>query len=402
MALTIRTLVEEDYVPFVDMVASAFLFDPHEKDAEFERPIYDLDRVHGVFDGTEIIGAAGILTRDVTVPGGGPQPTAAITSVGVKPGHRRRGVLSMLMRAELHGLHVEEREAFAALWASEGSIYGRYGYGLASEFAGMKIPRGAAFHKGVDVGEDRVREVSREEAWPVIRAIYERVAPTRTGYLSRQDASWDYFLADGERHRDGLTKYRFVLHPRGYAVYRVKGAWGDRGPENELNVRELVAEDDQAYAALYRYLLDLDLVAEVSQYAGSDEPVVRMLVNPSLATRSRRDALWIRLVDLDRALPQRRYLSDVDVVLDVTDELCPWNADRWRFTVKSGEASVRRVTDEPDVALDITALGAAFLGGTRLTTLARAQYVRELTPGALRPLSNAFLGDEEPRCLEVF
>jgi predicted acetyltransferase len=402
MALTIRTLVEDDYEPFVDMVASAFLFDPNEKDAESERPLYDLDRVHGVFDGTEIIGAAGILTRDVTVPGRGPQPTAAITSVGVKPGHRRRGALSMLMRAELHGLHDEGREAFASLWASEGSIYGRYGYGLAAEYAALKIPRGAAFHAGVDVGTDRVREVPREQAWAVIRAVYERVAPSRTGYLSRSDASWDHFFADAEQHRNGLTKYRFVLHPGGYAVYRVKGAWGERGPENELHIRELVAEDDQAYAALWRYLLDVDLVQELSYFTGTGEPVTHLLANPQLAIRTRRDSLWIRLVDLDRALPQRQYASDVDVVLDVTDELCPWNADRWRFTVKSGEASVRRVTDEPDVVLDVTALGAAFIGGTRLTTLARAQYLRELTPGAVRALSNAFLGDEEPHCLEVF
>jgi predicted acetyltransferase len=293
-------------------------------------------------------------------------------------------------------------EVVAALWASEGAIYGRYGYGLAAQFTDLRLPKGAAFHSGVDVGDDRVREVPREEALPAARALYDRVAPNRPGYLSRSTAEWEYHLADDEQHRGGLSRYRFAVHPRGYAVYRIKHEWGDRGPEHELNVRELVAEDDRAYAALYRYLLDVDLIAELRYFTGSDDPVFHLLRNPRLARRSHRDSLWVRLVDLDRALAGRGYLSDVDVVLDVTDDFCPWNADRWRLTVKEGAAAVRRVTDDPDVALDISALGAAFLGGTRLTTLAKAQFVRERTPGAVRALSHAFLGEAVPHCPEVF
>ena len=401
MGLTIRTLAEEDYPTFYAVLAAAFLDDPHESDAADERPLFDLDRAHGVFDGEEMIGTAAVLPRDLTVPGG-PVPAAAVTSVGVKPGNRRRGVLTQLMRAQLHGLHDEGLEAFATLWASEGSIYGRFGYGVAAQVTDLRLPRGAAFHPGVDVGDERVRELPREEAMPLARAIYDRVAPTRVGHLSRTGASWDHHLADEERHRDGLTKYRFALLPDGYAVYRVKISWTDRGPENEVNLRELVAADDRTYAALYRYLLDLDLVGELRYFTGSDDPVFHLLRNPRLARRANRESLWVRVVDLDRALVQRSYLSDVDVVLDVADEFCPWNADRWRFTVKEGEATVRRVTDEPDVALDINALGAAYLGGTRLTTLAKAQHVRELTPGALRALSHAFVGESAPHCPEVF
>jgi predicted acetyltransferase len=167
-------------------------------------------------------------------------------------------------------------------------------------------------------------------------------------------------------------------------------------------VRELVAEDDQAHAALYRYLLDLDLVVEVHHDTASDDPVWHLLGNPRLARRRVADSLWVRLVDVDRALVARSYAADVDLVLDVADDRCPWNADRWRFTVRGGEADVRRVTAEPDVVLGVGALGAAFLGGTRLTTLARAQQVRERTPGAVSALSRAFLGDRDPHCPELF
>ncbi|HEX6343244.1 GNAT family N-acetyltransferase [Umezawaea sp.] len=402
MNFSIRTLGDEEYRSFADLVATASNFDPVESDADRTRALYDLDRVHGVFDDGELIGTAAVLTRAVTVPGGGVRPVAAVTGVGVKHGHRRRGVLSALMRTQFHGLHDGGREPFAALWASEASIYGRYGYGVAAQYASVQVPRGAAFRPGVDVGDDRVREVPRDEAMPAMRSVYERVAPTRTGYLSRTDATWAHHFADEEHHREGMSAYRYALHPGGYAVYRIKNGWNDRGPGDEVTVRELVAEDDRAHAALHRYLLDLDLVSEVHHSTASDDPVWHLLANPRLATRRVADSLWVRIVDLDRALVARSYQSDVDVVLHVTDDRCPWNADRWRFTAEKGEAVVRRVTDEPDVALDISALGAAFLGGTRLSTLARAQYLRELTPGAVDALSRAFLGDRDPHCPELF
>jgi hypothetical protein len=109
MSLTIRTLGEDDYQAFSDLVAAAFLQDPDPSNAALERPLYDLDRVHGVFDGTELIGSGAALPREMTVPGAGPRPTAAITSVGVKPGHRRRGALTSVMRAQLDQAHAWRR-----------------------------------------------------------------------------------------------------------------------------------------------------------------------------------------------------------------------------------------------------------------------------------------------------
>ncbi|MBB5957688.1 putative acetyltransferase [Saccharothrix tamanrassetensis] len=402
MALTLRTLDHDELGPFQRMVDNAFLSDAREEFLERWRGLFEPERHHAVFDGDELIGGGGIQTRDLTLPGSGPQPVAAVTSVAVKPGHRRRGVLTRVMTAQLHGMHEGPQEAFAALWASEAGIYGRFGYGMASEFTRLSVPRGAAFRPGVSTGDVRVREVLADEAMLFMKEVYDRIRPGRTGWLSRSDANWLHQFADEERDRDGLTAYRYVLHPQGYAVYRVKHDWPERGPRNELHVRELVAETDEAFAALYRYLLDVDQVGELKFFTASDDPLVHLLADPRLALRMRSDSLWVRIVDVDRALPLRRYLSDVDTVLDVDDSFCPWNGGRWRLTVKGGEASVRRSDEAPDVAVDIQALGAAFLGGTRLSTLARGQLVRELTPGALNPLSHAFSGDREPHCPEVF
>ncbi|GAA1282788.1 GNAT family N-acetyltransferase [Saccharothrix xinjiangensis] len=402
MALTHRTLTHDDLPRFQRMVDAAFLGETPDEGAERYRELFEPDRSLGVFDGDELIGGGGAQTRDLTVPGGGPRPVAAVTSVGVKPGHRRRGVLTRLMRAQLHGLHDEGREAVAALWASEASIYGRFGYGLAAEFTRLSVPKNAAFHAGVSTGDARLREVSRDEAMPHLKAVYEELRPTRTGWLSRTEPSWAHQFADEERDRGGLSSYRWVLHPDGYAVYRVKQDWQERGPRCELHVREMAARTPEAHAALYRYLLDVDLMGELKFFTASDDPITHLLGDPRLALRTRSDSLWVRLVDVDRALAQRRYGSDVDLVLEVSDDFCPWNAGRVRLVIEGGEANARRVDDAPDVRLDAQALGAAYLGGTRLTSLARAQRVREVTPGAVAALSHAFLGDHEPHCPEVF
>ncbi|MFD1145727.1 GNAT family N-acetyltransferase [Saccharothrix hoggarensis] len=402
MTLTLRTLTADDLPAFQRVFDAAFLLDTQEDRLERWRDVFEPERHHAVFDGDEMIGGGGVQSREMTVPGAGPVPIAAVTSVGVKPGHRRRGVLTRLMRAQLHGLHEEGREAVAALWASEAGIYPRFGYGFAAQFARLAVPRGAAFHPGVSLGGERVREVSRDEAMPAMKAVYESLRPTRTGWLNRSDAHWGHHLADEERDRGGLTAYRYVLHPDGYAVYRIKGDWQERGPRSELHLREIAARTDEAYAALYRYVLDLDMVGEVQFFTASDDPVVHLLADARLALRSMQDSLWVRLVDVDRALVQRRYGSDVDAVLEVHDDFCPWNGGRWRFTVKDGTATVQRVDDDPDVVLDVQALGAAYLGGTKLTVLARAQRVREVTEGVLRTLSHAFSGDRDPHCSELF
>ncbi|WP_223198511.1 GNAT family N-acetyltransferase [Solihabitans fulvus] len=401
--LTIRTAERAELPAICRLFAAAFLGEVHDSSVERFDNVFEPDRFHLTFDGAELIGSAGVLSREMTFPGNMSRPVAGVTAVTVAPGHRRRGVLTGLMRTQLHGLHEAGAEPVAVLWASEAGIYGRFGYGPAAQQCELALPRGAAFHSTVDLGEDRVREVPREDAYPSLTKIFARVAPTRTGWLSRGESDWKIHFGDEPHHREGASSLRFALHSNGYVVYRAKENWTDRGPRNELLVQELVAETPQAYAALYRYLLDFDLVGEVKLTVAPDEPVVHLLTDPRAALRRNTDSLWVRLVDLDRALPQRTYSSGVDTVLEVTDEFCPWNAGRWRLTVDdSGSARVSRTEDAADLALGITELGAAFLGGTRLTTLAGAQRVREYTPGAVAALSRSFAGDTEPHCPEVF
>ncbi|RZS31343.1 putative acetyltransferase [Herbihabitans rhizosphaerae] len=404
--LRLRSLTDDDFTAVDTLIQRAFLVDPPHGDRELVRALYEPERTHGVFDGDELAGTGAIMSKAITLPGVGQVPFAAVTSVAVSQSHRRRGILRMVMDAQLRELHERGGEPIAGLWASEAAIYGRFGYGLATYYADITIAARSEFRPGVDLGEDRVREQDREHALPFLRELYDKVAPTRVGYLSRDDAAWTYVLDDGEHRREGSSKYRFAVHPQGCAVYRVKGDWGDVGPKGSLTVQHFLATTPTAYAALWRFLLDHDLIGELTYAAGPDEPLVHMLSNPRTARRRHSDGLWIRVVDVDRALSARRYATPVDAVLEVSDAGCPWNAGRWRFTANGGEndgdVRVSRTEAAADLALDITDLGAIYLGGTRLTTLAAAGRIRELTPGALARVSTAFLTDETPNCPEIF
>jgi predicted acetyltransferase len=332
-------------------------------------------------------------------------PIAAVTMVGVAPDHRRRGALTTLMRAQLHGLHEAGGEPVAALWASEGGIYGRFGYGLSSRHATLTVPRGAELRGDVDPGTERVALVDAQAAGAAMRKLHAEYASTRIGGLSRPEAGWDWLLDDPEHDRGGASALRFAVVSGGYVRFRIKENWEPRhGPEHEVRVSELVSLTSQAHAALWRFLIRMDLVGQV-RYGNApvDDPLPLMLDNPRMAAMDLGDGLYVRLVDVDRALQARRYGAPLDMVLQVSDEFCPWNAGRWRLSVDaSGRAWVGRTDADADLACSAADLGAAYLGSTRLSTLAAAGRVHELRPGALRAATTAFAAEHEPHCLETF
>ena len=400
--LSTRTLTAADYDAFHELFADAFLDEPHEVRREAHRDVFDGDRAHGVFDGPEMVGAGEHMGARIALPGGRDLPLAAVTSVGVRPGHRRRGILTEVMRSQLGSLH-GSGEPVAGLVSSEGGIYGRFGYGVATEDAVLTLPRGAAFRSTVDVDGRPVRELDPAGAVEFARELYRPMWTQRPGWLAH-DANWETRIRNESGFRGGAGALRFAAHPDGYAFYRPKPAWRADGPHYGLRVLELVATTPSAYAALWRYLLDTDLVTEVVwPRAAVDEPVLSMLDNPRSAERRVLDGLWLRLVDLDRALAARPYSVPVDVVLDVTDEVCPWNAGRWRLRAgEDGTAEVARTDAEPGLALGVSDLASAFLGGTSLTALAAAGRVADLEPGALRATTRAFAAERAPHCPRNF
>ncbi|HEX9821978.1 MAG TPA: GNAT family N-acetyltransferase [Methylomirabilota bacterium] len=361
------------------------------------------ERMHGAWDGGRVVGGAGAFALQLTVPGGRVQ-TAGVSVVGVLPTHRRRGVLTAMMRAQLDACRAQG-EPVAYLWSSDDRIYGRFGYGLASLTGEIDLARDrAAFHAGFEPF-GRARLVPLVEAEPFVAPVWDRVATETPGMFGRTPAWWQSrALVDPDWRRGGGGELQCVVleadgSPAAYALYRINLTF-DRGVSaSTVVVVEAMGDSPRATQAVWRYLLDMDWVARVrGGLLPLDHPLLLLAAEPRQLRFGVRDGVWVRLVDVGAALPARTYAAAGSVVVDVTDGFCPWNAGRWRI----GEGGAERTSAEPDLRCDVTALGAVYLGGFTWAQLARALRVEELRPGALARATALFRGDRAPWCPEIF
>jgi predicted acetyltransferase len=414
----IRPITGEEYAGFRRVHQHAFNTGPASP-ARQERALrqFEADRSLAALDPAlpadeAIVGTTGVYSLRMAVPGA-VLPVAGITAVSVLPTHRRRGVLRSLMHRQLADVAARGDEPVAALWSAETPIYGRYGYGRASSIAYFEFGRGEGALGRHAPADSRLglRLADPAGAAAELAKVYDAVLAGQPGFFARDDDWWGRVLHDESAERPGAGPLRCLLAEdasgvRGYAVYVSRDRWDDATglPDCALLIRELVAVDPAAGAALWQNLLDRDLVTSVTaELRPADDPVLHQLLDQRRARARLGDGLWVRVIDLPAALSGRAYSGPVDVVLEVTDELLPGNAGRWRLRAAvPGGARCERTTQPADLALDVRELGAAYLGGTRLGTLAQAGLVRELTPGAVAPLSAAMTWDPSPWCPRIF
>lgn len=407
MDIDIRLIGADHYEEFFRLHAAAFSEEIRPEDMEAWRPTLPSSPTHAAFDGNSMVGATSAAPFELTVPGGGFLPCAGITSVGVLPTHRRQGVLRRLMRAQLDDIR-ERGQPMAYLWASEASIYQRYGYGVGALMGSVDIRRtGTPFLRPFE-RRGRVRMIDRQEAMKIMPSVYERVRPTRPGFLGRDEIWWPVLFHDPEHERDGATPLFFVVHEsdegvEGYVAYRVKEEWDDSvGPNGAMRIEELMASTSDAYASLWRYCLDVDLVRRVKAWKRpADEPLLHMLVEPRALGLSVRDGTWLRLVDVRAALEARMYAAEGRLVLDLRDPFCPWNEGRWELEAGSDRADVRPSDSDPDVMLQVEDLAAMFLGAVAPSALARAGRI-EASPEAVARADRLFATELAPWCPHVF
>lgn len=367
------------------------------------------DRSLGHWDGAECVGTAGAYAFQVTVPGGAAVPAAGVTMVSVAATHRRQGLLTSMMRRQLDDVR-SWGEPIAVLKASEPAIYGRFGYGAATPEAALRIDTDRV-RLALPPGTDgvRLRRASPAGALDACEAVYARLAAGRPGTPVRQPG-WERMpVNDPAAHREGGSPLICVLAERdgevtGYVTYRVRPAWEEAGPRGTVAVRDLAALDPASYAALWRFLFGIDLTSAIEcGNRPADDAVLQLVSDVRRCEVRLRDGLYVRLVDLPAALQARRYRAPVDVVLEVEDAFCPWNTGRWRLTSDGeGTASCRPAEDPADLVLSVRELGAAYLGGVSLSTLASAGLVREERPGAVAQAALAFSWDVAPWCPHEF
>jgi predicted acetyltransferase len=340
---------------------------------------------------------------EITLPGGTMAPAAGVTWVGVLPSHRRRGVLSELIRLQHEDLH-RRGEPLAILWASESSIYGRFGYGVASPETSIDAERSAFALRDDPGSSGRVRLVSAEEAFEILPPLYESHRLRRPGSLSRSDEVWrEWFLADpgSWRHGSGPKNYALLEldgEPAGYATYRIKSKWEEGAPRGQLDVVEAFANSPEATRELWRFLFGVDLVARV-KHSRLDPSwsLVLMVTDPRRLHISFAEGLWLRFVDLDAALSARSFNDAPEAVLDVSDSMFDRNAGRWLVGPEPG-----RTEREADVAIDVADLATAYLGAFTFERLAAAGRAQELRPGGIARASALFSTPIPPWCPEGF
>ncbi|GLW95013.1 GNAT family N-acetyltransferase [Actinokineospora globicatena] len=398
--IEIRTLAESEWRASLGLFRAALHTLPvtDEQWAVAQRS-YEPGRTLGAFHGGTLAGTAFAWSSDLLVPGGGVLPMAAVTRVAVRSDFRRRGVLRELMRQQLTDI-AERGEPLAALRPTEPVIYGRFGYGLATHGAKtVVVPKDAVARAGVPSG-GRVRLVEPDEALAVFPGIYERVGRCRPGTIARPPYWWTVFyeraFAVGEHII--LAVHSGPDGDDGYLMYRpTPGALP--GTNATLAVDDFVAATPDAVYGLWRFLLGVDLVDEVTVWTRpTDEPVSEMLVDPRAITRREsRSDLWLRLVDVPTALAGRTY-GPGSVVVQVDDPLLPNNSGRYRIT----SDGVTRTTDAPELAVDVDVLAMLYLGTWRAVALAGVGRLTELVPGAAARADALFAVVEPSWCGTFF
>ena len=363
--------------------------------------IIEMERMHAAFDGDAIIGGAGAYTYDFSIPGGS-LPCGGVTVVGVYPTHRRRGVLRQMMDAQLRDIH-ERGEPIAVLWASEETIYGRFGYGLAAWCGEVKIPREWSRFAQPLERRGQLRLVTADEAKDLFPPVWEELRRQRPGVFARTPAWWEVRSLRLPPEEESSPKRFVVLEldgaVAGYAIYKTHLTFQGAVSTGRTEVIEAIATSPQAAAELWRYLLDIDWSATIEcSLLPPDHPLFLLLANPRRLFYTAGDSLWVRLVDVGAALSGRKYAGEGRIVFDVRDDVCPWNEGRW--ALENGQAA--RTEEAADLALDVNVLGSAYLGAVSFAELRAALRVDELQPGAVERADGLFAWRPLPWCPEIF
>ncbi|MFE2066693.1 GNAT family N-acetyltransferase [Streptomyces sp. NPDC059467] len=393
----LKVLRPEEFDGWWDHLVRAFGAGPAPaEERELDRSLTECERSLAALDGGELVGTSGAFSFRMSVPGGAVVPTAGITMVSVSATHRRRGVLTSMMRRLLDDSHALG-EPLAALYASEPAIYGRFGYGAAAYQLLAEIDT-SRVTLAVPAGTDdvRLRYAKPAEVLDVCEEVYAELVLRRPGMLARRPGWEQAGLLDPESGRGGASALQCVVaeldgRVTGWARFRTKMGWSQSGHDGTVTLEELVALDPATDAALWRFLFGIDLMTTLAVRRRPVDDAWQYLVSDIRRCRTQlRDSVYVRPVDVGTALAARTYQTPVDVVLDVDDAFCPWNTGRWRLTGDTKGASCERTTDAADLSLSVRELGAAYLGGVSLLSLARAGRVAELRPGALTEASVAF------------
>ncbi len=407
MTIDYRSITDEERTAYFDAVARGFGSDPPEDNPEAVDRFWammPIDRtVVAVVDG-EIVATLGDFPLQLTIPGGSQIAMAGTTEVTVRGTHRRRGILRQMMQRHL-AMAADRGEPVAGLWASEAAIYGRFGFGLATELHEIQLDsRLVTFPP---MAEDlRTEMVDPAKLVDVVAPFWSSVAPKWAGFVDRGEPRWRDIIADPPWFRGGATKSRSVVVRRGdeiigYVAYRQNRRWENSVPSGTVVVQALVAADIEAHRALWHHVTHVDLFPLVDFWdAPVDDPIVWETSNPRAIKRTPTDGLYVRILDVIPALTARHYETDGEIVLGIVDDL-GYASGAFHVQITGGAATVTDTNATPDVEMDVRELGALYLGRNAAPGLHTSGLIKGSAAAVLH-LSQLFRTAAAPWCPEMF
>jgi predicted acetyltransferase len=338
---------------------------------------------------------------------GAPVSMGGVTAVGTLPQYRRQGLLRQVMRQALETMR-ERGQSYAILWASMAAIYQRFGYGMASTEVNYRFdPRYAGFQAPREV-PGSIEMMSKEDAFPVLKQIYVQSATPRNLYIHRSTPLWEVSTLRAKkdeklhiavfRNEDG--------EPRGHLVYLTAERHGsDPGPAQVMTVKDFIALDMDAYRGLWEFIRRHDLVGTVEMrgVVGEDDPAPELLLEPRMLRRSTYDGIWMRVVDVQKAVPQRPYGDRGELTFAIDgDDMCPWNNGSYLMETDGTTTDIRRSDRKAEVTMRPNELATLLSGHRAATQLARAGRLEASSDEVLVRADRLFRSNYAPHCPNGF
>ena len=382
----------------------------------------DLRRTVCALDGTQMIGVSYVFEHQIRIPGT-TVSSAGLAGVGVMPTHRRKGALNGMMRKIIDDAK-ERGDVLATLWASEASIYGRYGFSIGAFHDSFTLHRAySALNSDLDQ-KGHVDFIEISAAKDFLPIVHDKVFHVRNGVIRRDEYLWDLWVKKFQNFKPKdkifLVGYSCQGEIEGYALYFLEsrglqnpgsepryigGLLESSDPEEEhrMNILELMSTNDEAYLALWKFLLGVD---RVNSYRASkrpiDDPFIWLLKHPDMMRKSLTSMHWVRIVDVVSALASRKYSTEDNLVIQIYDGFCPWNQLRILLEAGNDGSNVSISSRFPDISLSTQEIASIFLGGAKLRTLAINGRVQENKSGAIQRLDAMFATSQPPWCPEGF
>ena len=394
MTIELKYSTWDDF-PYVKTISSRGLTNFNTVDDPIyiaHKNIFPPDRNIMAMDGDKIVGNALSYPMVMNIPGA-TSKIAAVASVSVQATHRRKGLNRKMMKFQLENIH-EREEPLAVLQATESIIYGRYGYGMASFNDTLEIERSHSKFAEPFEPSGQLSFIERDEAKNIFPKIYSRAILGRNGMIERTPEWWEarFDLPSWDnRIETGIwnVKYTKDTELLGYVRFRID--------DSTLHVIELMSTNLESYKSLWQFCLQMDLTKNIKAYQRpTDEDLKWILADPRRLNAKSKDQNWVRLVNVQEALSNRKYWIDGSINIKVVDDFLDWNNNTYSISSENGESECIKTNEDPDIILNVRDLGATYLGGINFSVLQKAGRVEEISHNAISQANLMFSTDRAP------